>query len=67
MKSTTLPNSLEVLSLFLPCGCLDYFDVTGYDNMDTCYVISLEEGSLLTVNIMAEDKSVVTVLTLRRK
>ena len=47
MKSTTLPNSLEVLSLFLPCGCLDYFDVTGYDNKDTCYVISLEEKNII--------------------
>ena len=47
MKSPTLPNSLEVLSLFLPSGCLDYFDVTDYSNMDTCYVISLEEKSLI--------------------
>lgn len=47
MKSTTLPNSLEVLSLFLPSGCLDYFDVTAYSNMDTCYIISLEEKNVI--------------------
>lgn len=47
MKSTALPNSLEVLSLFLPSGCLDYFDVTGYNNMDTCYIISLEEKNVI--------------------
>ena len=47
MKTTTLPNSLEVLSLFLPSGCLDYFDVTDYSNMDTCYIISLEERNVL--------------------
>lgn len=46
MQSTIVPNSLELLSLFLPFGCLDYFDVTGYSNMDTCYIISLEEKNL---------------------
>lgn len=43
MKSTTLPNSREVLSLFLPSGCLDYFDVTAYSNMDTCYIINANQ------------------------
>lgn len=47
MKSATLPNSLDVLSLFLPSGCLDYFDVTDYSNMDTCIIISLEEKNLI--------------------
>lgn len=47
MKSRTLANSLEVLSLFLPSGCLDYFDVTDYSNMDSCYIISLEEKNLI--------------------
>jgi hypothetical protein len=47
MKSNTLPNTFEVLSLFLPSGCLDYFDITDYSNMDTCYIISLEEKNLI--------------------
>ena len=47
MKSNTLPTSLEVLSLFLPSGCLDYFDVTDYSNMDSCYIISLEEKNVI--------------------
>lgn len=47
MKSATLPNSLDVLSLFLPSGCLYYFDVTDYSNMDTCFIISLEEKNLI--------------------
>lgn len=47
MKSTPLPNSLEVLSLFLPSGCLAYFDVTDYSDMDTCYIISLEEKNVI--------------------
>lgn len=47
MNTTPSPNSLEVLSLFLPSGCLDYFDVTDYSNMDTCYIISLEEKNII--------------------
>ena len=47
MKSTALPTTAEVLSLFLPCGCLNYFTVTGYNNMDTCYVINLEENNMI--------------------
>lgn len=47
MKSPTLPNYLEVLSLFLPSGSLDYFDVMDYSNMDTCYIISLEEKNVI--------------------
>ena len=47
MKSTTQPTTPEVLSLFLPSGCLDYFTVTGYNNMDTCYVINLEENNVI--------------------
>ena len=47
MKSKFLPPTVEVLSLFLPSGCLDYFTVTGYSNMDTCYVIELEEHNAI--------------------
>lgn len=47
MKSKPLPPPVEVLSLFLPSGCLDYFTVTGYSNMDTCYVIELEEHNVV--------------------
>lgn len=47
MKSNLLPPAVEVLSLFLPSGCLDYFTVTGYSNMDTCYVIELEEHNVI--------------------
>lgn len=53
MRTTTLPDSLEVLSLFLPSGCLDYFEVTSYSNMDTCYIISLEEKNVIPSEYVA--------------
>lgn len=47
MKTNKLIDSSELLSLFLPDGILDYFDVTGYDVMDSCYVISLCEKRII--------------------
>ena len=47
MKHTTPINASEVLSLFLPSGILDYFEITGYHIMDSCYVINLSEQNIV--------------------
>ena len=47
MKKNTSIDSSELLSLFLPEGILDYFDITDYHVMDSCYVISLCEKNII--------------------
>lgn len=49
MKSTPPSNLSEVLSLFLPAGILDYFEITDAHNLDTCYVICLEERNVIPI------------------
>lgn len=41
-----LPNSatpLDMLSLFLPSGLLDYFDLVNHVSQETCFILFLEE------------------------
>ena len=47
MKSTTLLITTRVLSLLLLYDRLNYVTVTSYDNMNTCYIINLEENNIL--------------------
>ena len=49
MKTKPPVNLLNVLSLFLPAGCFDYFDITDCTNLDTCYILCLEEKNLIPV------------------
>ena len=37
----------SVLSLFLPQGILDYFDIVDYSDMGSYYLISLEERKVI--------------------
>ena len=37
----------SVLSLFLPKGILDYFDITDYSDMGSYYIICLEEYNII--------------------
>ena len=48
MKRICSIPSTEILSLFLPQGILDYFDIVDYDVMDSCYVLSLCEKPLVS-------------------
>ena len=34
---------LEMLSLFLPAGLLDYFDLVNHVSQETCFIFFLEE------------------------
>ena len=36
-------TSQEMLSLFLPSGLLDYFDLVNHVSQDTCFILFLEE------------------------
>lgn len=49
MKFISSIPSTEILSLFLPQGILDYFDIVDYDVMDSCYVLSLYEKPIVPV------------------
>lgn len=37
----------SVLSLFLPQGILDYFDIVDYSDMGSYYIISLEDHKVI--------------------
>lgn len=37
----------SVLSLFLPQGILDYFDIVDYSDMGSYYIISLDEHKVI--------------------
>ena len=45
MKQTLQPPAtpLEMLSLFLPAGLLDYFDLVNHVSQETCFIFFLEE------------------------
>ena len=34
---------MEMLSLFLPVGMLDYFDLVNHVSQETCFILFLEE------------------------
>jgi hypothetical protein len=46
MKTTskTPPLAADILSLFLPCGILDYFTVVDSLPQETCFILYLEEN-----------------------
>ena len=39
----TPATPLEMLSLFLPVGMLDYFDLVNHVSQETCFILFLEE------------------------
>ena len=39
----TPATPLEMLSLFLPAGLLDYFDLVNHVSQETCFIFFLEE------------------------
>ena len=41
LPKTATPQ--EMLSLFLPSGLLDYFDLVNHVSQDTCFILFLEE------------------------
>ena len=41
----TPPTPLEILSMFLPSGMLDYFDLVNHISQETCFILYLEEKS----------------------
>ena len=45
MKQNLQPPAtpLEMLSLFLPAGLLDYFDLVSHVSQETCFIFFLEE------------------------
>ena len=45
MKQNLQPPAtpLEMLSLFLPAGLLDYFDLVNHVSQETCFIFFLEE------------------------
>ena len=45
MKQNLHPPAtpLEMLSLFLPAGLLDYFDLVNHVSQETCFIFFLEE------------------------
>lgn len=47
MKAKKSIDYKEILSMFLPKGLLDYFDITDYSNMGEYYMFSLEEKKLI--------------------
>ena len=42
----TPATPLEMLSLFLPAGLLDYFDLVNHVSQETCFIFFLEEKRL---------------------
>lgn len=44
-----------VLSLFLPKGLLDYFEITDFSDMGSYYIISLEEHSEIPESLKSLD------------
>lgn len=39
----TPPTPLEILSMLLPSGMLDYFDLVNHISQETCFILYLEE------------------------
>lgn len=44
-KSPVTP--LELLSLFLPVGMLEYFNLVSHISQDTCFILFLEEKAII--------------------
>ena len=40
---------MEMLSLFLPVGMLDYFDLVNHVSQETCFILFLEEKPWLSL------------------
>lgn len=47
MNKMKSPSIAEVLSLFLPDGILEYFDIVSEITQDTCFILCLEEKNIV--------------------
>ena len=47
MNKKKSPSIAEVLSLFLPDGILEYFDIVSEITQDTCFILCLEEKNIV--------------------
>lgn len=47
MNKKKSPSLAEVLSLFLPDGILEYFDIVSEITQDTCFILCLEEKNIV--------------------
>lgn len=47
MNKMKSPSIAEVLSLFLPDGILEYFDIVSEITQDTCFILYLEEKNIV--------------------
>ncbi len=47
MNKKKSPSLAEVLSLFLPDGILEYFDIVSEITQDTCFILYLEEKNIV--------------------
>ncbi len=47
MNKKKSPSLDEVLSLFLPDGILEYFDIVSEITQDTCFILYLEEKNIV--------------------
>ena len=47
MNKKKSPSIAEVLSLFLPDGILEYFDIVSEITQDTCFILYLEEKNIV--------------------
>ncbi len=47
MNKKKSPSIADVLSLFLPDGILEYFDIVSEITQDTCFILCLEEKNIV--------------------
>ena len=47
MNKMKSPSIAEVLSLFLPDGILEYFDIVSEITQETCFILCLEEKNIV--------------------
>jgi hypothetical protein len=47
MNKKKSPSIAEVLSLFLPDGILEYFDIVSEITQETCFILCLEEKNIV--------------------
>ncbi|WP_245797157.1 ISAon1 family transposase N-terminal region protein [Bacteroides luti] len=47
MNKMNSPSIAEVLSLFLPDGILEYFDIVSEITQETCFILCLEEKNIV--------------------
>jgi hypothetical protein len=47
MNKKKSPSTADVLSLFLPDGILEYFDIVSEITQETCFILCLEEKNIV--------------------